>query len=119
MSDRYIKAVLTVIALELLWIGARDFAPPAAAQASAQQAVAPTPVVIRAIDLVGRAENEPARVALPFYAVTTLKVDVDRALPVIGAAPFKVESDRPLLVEAAKAVPVQVLPQAPSRVPGE
>ena len=31
--DRYVKVVLTIIALELFWIGVKDPAPPVAAQA--------------------------------------------------------------------------------------
>ena len=47
MSDRYLRIVLTVIAIELAWIGLKDVLPtPAAAQA--QQAA--TPVIIRGFD---------------------------------------------------------------------
>jgi len=53
--DRYVKIILTVIALELLWIGVRDVAPPVSAQAPAPAAAAaPTAVVIRGIDIDGR-----------------------------------------------------------------
>ena len=31
--DRYVKVVLTVIAIELFWIGIKDTAPPVSAQA--------------------------------------------------------------------------------------
>ncbi|HTM03955.1 MAG TPA: hypothetical protein VL173_10660 [Vicinamibacterales bacterium] len=47
MSDRYLRIVLTVIAIELAWIGLKDVVPtPAAAQA--QQAA--TPVIIRGFE---------------------------------------------------------------------
>ena len=39
--DRYVKTVLTIIALELFWIGVKDLATPVTAQAAL------TPVVIR------------------------------------------------------------------------
>ena len=47
--DRYVKTILTIIALELLWIGLKDGAPPVVAQAQ----VAATPVIIRGIDMAG------------------------------------------------------------------
>jgi hypothetical protein len=43
-ADRYLKVILTVIAIELLWIGVRDMAPPVAAQGAGR-------VVIAGIDL--------------------------------------------------------------------
>ena len=47
--DRYVKIILTVIAVELLWIGLKDGATPVVAQAQR----APTPVVITGIELSG------------------------------------------------------------------
>jgi len=44
-ADRYLKVVLTVIALELAWIGVKDFADPASAQG------APARVVIAGIEM--------------------------------------------------------------------
>src|SRR4030095_17094987 len=38
MSDRYLRIVLTVIALELFWIGVKDFATPLGAQQARAQA---------------------------------------------------------------------------------
>ena len=35
--DRYVKIVLTIIALELFWIGIKDTAPPVVAQAAARR----------------------------------------------------------------------------------
>ena len=43
-TDRYLRIILTIIAIELLWIGVRDAAPPVAAQA------APARVVIASVD---------------------------------------------------------------------
>ena len=49
--DRSVKIVLTIIALELFWIGVKDTATPVAAQAQI------TPVVIRGIQLAPRSEE--------------------------------------------------------------
>ena len=46
-ADRYLKVILSIIAIELLWIGVNQTAP----AVSAQGAV--TPVVIRGIELTG------------------------------------------------------------------
>ena len=48
-ADRYLKVILTVIALELGWIALKDTAVPVSAQRGQQ--TEPTPVVIRGIDL--------------------------------------------------------------------
>jgi hypothetical protein len=128
MSDRYIKAILTVIALELLWIGAKDIGTPASAQTATVQQTAPTSVIIRGIDIINPAPNgaDPARSALPVYARAavpvyssqTLKVDADRPLAIIGAAPLKIEADKPLPVEAPKPLRVEI-PYTPGKTPGE
>lgn len=129
MSDRYLRIVLTVIAVELFWIGIKDLGTPAAAQAApvAQAAPAaqpappqPTRVIVTGIDLdPARMAQDPARRALPVYATQTVKVDSDRPLPVVGAAPFTVRTDRPLQIEAARPLPVEAVPYTPGRTPGE
>jgi hypothetical protein len=122
--DRYVKFILTVIALELAWIGLKDGAPAVVAQAQ------PTPVVIRGIEiagpeggflpvaLVGSYRRIPAgaRDAVgPLTAeVSTeraLRVETDRPLDVIVQGAVKVEADRPLRVES--------VPYRPGRGPGE
>ena len=129
MSDRYMKVILTVIALELLWIGVKDIGTPASAQAAAVQQAAPLPVIVRGID-INPTENgaDPARSALPVYARAavpvyssqTLKVDADRPLAVVGAAPFKIEADKPVMVEAPAGRPLRVeIPRTSSLTPGE
>jgi hypothetical protein len=116
MSDRYLKAILTVIALELLWIGAKDAvtplgaqAPAPAAQAAAQPAPAvtmPMPVVIRAIEI-----DAPTRGALPVYSALPLGVEV--------SGPVKIEADQPIQVRAEQPLPVRSVPYEPARKPGE
>lgn len=107
MNDRYLKVILTIIAVELLWLGVKDFGTPVSAQAGAQ------PVVI-----AGVAIKDP-RVALPVVAAAPLVIDVERPLPIIGAAPLKVEADKPIRVEADKPLSVQSVPYTPGRTPGE
>lgn len=113
--DRYVKTILTIIALELLWIGLKDGAPPVVAQAQ----VAPTPVVIRGIEIagpetgflpvavVGSYKRIPASardVMDPLSAEVTargaLRVETDRPIDVTVQGPVKVEADRPLRIES-------------------
>jgi len=90
-TDRYLKAILTIIAIELGWIGLSHTAIPVAAQAAA------TPVIIRGIELSD--SYRPLRIE----AATALRVQV--------VTPVKVETDRPLKVES--------VPFTPSQRPGE
>lgn len=122
-TDRYLRIVLTVIALELAWLGIRDVAPPVSAQqptaqASPQQPTAPIPVVIRGIDLPADAEG-----ALPVALVaagTTVRVVAARPLPIETAQPLKIEADRPLVVETRdRPLQVQSVPYVPGRLPGD
>lgn len=39
LADRYVKVILTIIAVELLWLGVRDAAPPVLAQPQPQAVV--------------------------------------------------------------------------------
>ena len=95
--DRYVKIVLTIIALELFWIGVKDVAPPVAAQAQAQ----PTQVIIRGIQIPS-GSNE----YLPVGVVgQPLRVDVPRPVKVETDRPLKIETDRPLKVENVGYIP--------------
>jgi hypothetical protein len=99
--DRYVKTVLTIIALELFWIGIKDTATPVAAQAQL------TGVVIRGIQLPPRSEEY-----LPVGIVgQPVRIDAVR--------PIKIESDRPLKIEADRALKVENVGYTPSRNPGE
>lgn len=128
MTDRYIKIVLTVIAVELLWLGVRDLGTPV----SAQGAAALTPVVIRAIDLDAKSMGSlPAGLAatgaIPMVAAQALAVQAAAPLPVAAAAPLPVsvdglvavQIDRPVEVVAQQALPVRNVPYTPSERPGE
>ena len=87
--DRYVKTVLTIIALELFWIGVKDLATPVTAQAAL------TPVVIRGVQLpTGSNEYLPVGIVgqpVRIDAVRPIKIEADRALKVenIGYTPAK------------------------------
>ena len=101
--DRYVKTILTIIALELFWIGLKDTAPALIAQA--QPAV--TSVVIRGIQLPPRSEEY-----LPVGIVgQPLRVDTVR--------PIKIEADRPIKIEADRALKVENVGYSPTKNPGE
>lgn len=119
MADRYLKVVLTIIAVELLWIGVKDMAPGVAAQAAA------TPVVITGVSLphdapdflpVGIVGSYPD-VPEPFrdrLVQTTVRIST----PVIVQQPLQITADRPLKVEADRPLPVENVPYTPGLRPG-
>jgi hypothetical protein len=92
VNNRYLKAVLTFIALELLWLAAIGPPRPVEAQPG------PMRVILTGVALDSRAND-----ALP--------VDVTNLVTIIPEGPVKVEADRPLLVES--------VPYTPSPRPGE
>jgi hypothetical protein len=105
-GDRYLKVILTVIALELLWIGARDSAPVVSAQAQP----AATPVIIRGIQI----PNGDAGY-LPVAVLGSVRQVPDAAAPLLqtlqteiaGGRPVRIETTRPLQVEIDRPVTVQ------------
>lgn len=121
MTDRYLKIILTIIAVELLWIGVRDTATPVAAQ------VSPTPVVIKGIEVEGA-----GGAFLPVAIVGSYR-DVPRGVRTIqplttrvegiamnpGDRPLKIESDRPLKIEADQPLRVENVGYSPGQRPGE
>src|SRR6266536_3590838 len=106
-TDRYLKAILTIIAIELGWIALAHTATPVAAQATA------TPVIIRGVDIpesnvlpvaiVGSTRQVPTALSQRLEP-TRVQVDADRPvrvetqvpLRVQVVTPVKVETDRPL-----------------------
>jgi hypothetical protein len=88
--DRYLNGVLTLIALELLWLSANGLP----ARASAQTAA--TPVVITGVRL--SADD------------SLLPVSVRGTVTISASEPLKIEADRPL--------PVENVPFTPSLRPG-
>ncbi|MGH9347477.1 MAG: hypothetical protein ACRD26_09455 [Vicinamibacterales bacterium] len=118
-ADRYLKCILTIIALELLWLGVRDASPPVMAQP------APAPVVVTGFRIGGQEYTtlpvavvggvqplpgvrelpgiEPLRVRVP----ESLQVDTRQPLRVqVGNQPITVQTGtKPLLVDAVPAKP--------------
>ena len=113
-SDRYLKAVLTIIAIELGWLGFNQAATPVTAQAAA------TPVVITGIELptgrgyipvgvVGQARL-PDRTLQPVDMTIRndrLPVSVSGIVDMRPIGAIKIEADRPLKVENVGYTPAQ------------
>ncbi len=122
MSDRYLKVVLTVIALELFWIGVRDVGVPVAAQQTD-----PARVVIAGIDIAPTFSGRGALpvmmrsndVALRIQAERPLRVESDRPLKIESDRPLGVMIDRPLKIEADRPLLVENVGYTPARKPGE
>jgi hypothetical protein len=110
MADRYLKVALTVIAIELAWLGVKDVGTPVAAQAN----TAPTPVVIRAIEMRGIRSD-----ALPVYAIEPVTVTATRPLPIEAPRPIPIMGSVPLKIEVDRPIPVENVGYTPGRRPGE
>lgn len=125
MSDRYLKGVLTVIALELLWLGVKDLGTPLNAQVNRGEGTpviirgveTELPIVIQGVQLRGRMPG-----ALPIYgasggdpvavsAQNPLPVEAPRPLPIMGSVPLRIQADRP--------IPVTNVGYTPGQRPGE
>jgi hypothetical protein len=121
VSDRYLKAILTVIALELLWLGVKDLGTPVGAQATREPmpvvVTGTVPIVVRGIDLGNRMPN-----ALPVFgaanappvgvsASAPLPVEAPRPIPIVGSVPLRIQADRP--------IPVENVGYTPGQRPGE
>jgi len=109
-ADRYLKVILTIIALELGWLAIKDVTVPVSAQRGEP---APTAVVLRGIDL-------RQREVLPVTLTGNNSV-----VPVMSGRPLQIEqplivqADRPLPVEtASRPLLVQSVPATPSARPG-
>ena len=100
--ERYLKFILTVIALELLWIGAREAAP----RVSAQTPAAPVRVIITGADVAGLPDN-----LLPVRVVGAARVEGAVTATLRTGTTVKVEADPPLAV--------QQVPYTPAPRPGE
>jgi len=120
-ADRYLKAVLTVIALELGWLAINGASVPL----SAQRGPAAQPVVIRGVDLGPGANTLPVTLAGNHTLVpvtltssnTVVRVMTDRPLPI--EQPILVHNDRPLVVETgSRPLLTQSMPATSSARPG-
>jgi hypothetical protein len=109
-ADRFLKIVLTIIAVELFWIAVKDVATPVAAQVQP----APTPVIIRGVDMADGLVPiaiGAVRQPVPIDAVRSIRIQADRPLTIQATEPLKVEFDQPVRVEN--------VPYTPSPRPGE
>ena len=121
IADRYLKIILTVIALELLWMGLKSTAVPVTAQAAA------TPVVIRGIEIDG-AGGEFLPVAIvgsyrqvprELRTIQPLTTRVEGMAMSAGDRPLKFETDRPLKIETDRPLKVENVNYTPAQRPGE
>jgi len=113
-TDRYLKAILTIIALELLWIGFNHATPTASAQGGV------TPVIIRGIQLEGAGNAFlPVGVVgsyrqVPGPATAALEPLVTRVQGVVS-----IESGAPLLIRTDEPLKVEMVDYTPKLRPGE
>jgi hypothetical protein len=118
MSDRYLKIILTVIALELGWMALKD----TAVQVSAQQNQF-TPVVIRGIDLQCPGNNVNCReTSLPVAIARSdnpLRVTADTPLQVDARGIVRIRADQPMVVETRdRPLLIQSVPASAAPRPG-
>jgi Flp pilus assembly protein CpaB len=128
LSDRYVKIVLTVIAIELGWLGVKDVAVPVSAQQTQQAQQAPqnqqlTPVVIRGIDLPCQGNLINCReTSLPVSLTRTnapVRVTADTPLPVDARGTVRIRQDQAFIVETGdRALLVQSVPPTAAPRPG-
>jgi hypothetical protein len=111
-ADRYLKVILTVIAIELGWIAIKDAAVPVTAQ---QREPAPTPVVIRGVNLDQTRPQETLAVTL---RGDNAAVPVFAGRPLQLAQPVIIQADRPIPVEAPRPLLIQSVPATASPRPG-
>lgn len=119
-ADRYLRIILSIIAVELLWIGVKSAAPPVSAQAAA------TPVVITGVQIDGTGAFLPVGVVGSYRQVPQgiriiqpLTTRVDGIAMAPADRPLKVETDRPLKIEADRPLKVENVDYTPRQRPGE
>src|SRR5687767_706 len=102
MKDRYLKAILTVIAVELAWLGVKDLATPVSAQVN----TAPTPVIIRGIQI----DNPNVRMPV---SVRSIQIDnpnarLQGAMPIYQIEPMLVTAtaQQPVFIQAVRPIPI-------------
>jgi hypothetical protein len=115
-ADRYMKIVLTVIALELGWIAIKD----AGVQVAAQQ-TEPMAVIIKGIEMPPNTPGAPR--SFPVMLVGTARpvsVTSDRPLLIDAPQPLRIEQVRPIVVETGdKALVVRSVQASAATRPGE
>ena len=123
--DRYLKIILTVIAIELGWLSVKDIAVPVSAQQTQQnqQTQQLTPVVIRGIDLPCAGNTTNCReTSLPVSVTRTtapMRITVDTPLPVDARGTVRIRQDQALLVETGdRPLLIQSVPPSAAPRPG-
>lgn len=125
LRDRYLKMILTVIAIELGWLSVKDVAVPVAAQQTqqTQQNQQPTSVIIRGIDLPCQGNAPNCReTSLPVSLTRTtvpVRVTAETPLPVDARGTVRIRQDQALIVETGdRALLVQSVPPIGAPRPG-
>ena len=125
--DRYLKIILTVIAIELGWLSVKDLAVPVSAQQTQQNQQTQTPqltsVVIRGIDLPCGGNTINCReTSLPVSVTRTtapMRITVDTPLPVDARGTVRIRQDQPILVETGdRPLLIQSVPPSAAPRPG-
>src|SRR5687768_13847124 len=122
-ANRYVRVILTIIALELGWIALKDTAVPVSAQRGQQ--IEPTLVLIRGIDLpcAGSAIYVNWReVFLPVaitQASTSMRVVADPPLQVDARGLIRIRAEQPIVVETRdRPLLIQSVPAGTAARPG-
>ena len=120
--DRYLKVILTVIAIELGWLGVKDVAVPVSAQQT-QQNPQLTSVVIRGIDLPCQGNFINCReTALPVSLTRTtvpVRVTADTPLPVDARGTVRIRQDQAIIVETGdRPLLIESVPPTGAARPG-
>jgi hypothetical protein len=123
--DRYLKIILTVIAIELGWLGVKDMAAPVSAQQAqqTQQSQQPTSVIIRGVDLPCQGNALNCReTSLPVSltrATVPMRVTVDAPLPVDARGTVRIRQDQAIVVETGdRPLLIQSVPPSAAPRPG-
>jgi hypothetical protein len=122
-ADRYLKAILTVIALELGWIALQQTGSPVSAQQAA------TPVVLTGIELqeqtdympvsiLGQARSIPAPLAGRFRPLDTA-IRNEQSIPVSVPLPIDVRTVGTIRIDTSRPLKVENVGYTPAPRPGE
>jgi hypothetical protein len=122
-ADRYLKVVLTIIAIELGWIAINQAGSPV----NAQQAATATPVVITGIELRQSDDFMPVGVlgqvrnaSSSFLPVaTTIRNDRTNAVPVAVPLPLDVRAVGAIRIDSDRPIKVENVGYTPAQRPGE
>jgi hypothetical protein len=119
MADRYLKIVLTIIAIELGWMALKD----TAVNVSAQQTQQLTPVVIRGVDIpCDNGDRNCREATLPvalMRANNPMRVIADAPLPVDARGIVRIRADQPMIVETReRPLLIQSVPAGTAARPG-